>query len=309
MGLFYVLGAGRRNSPLCLKRALAKCARGLEAASRSFHRGAWSALHRLRAQVLLRLRRYKDAFEIFGALALDARTEPAWSESLVAPFRLEHDAALLEQLSRLGRLKPSHAGAAAALHKALARIRSDDSEHPNTDNKSIKAPVDLKPSSSVSTCEDAVWWVRAGDLDELTVADLKHGLFNRLHCLYPYPMSRFSAWYSADPLRTLVNDSSWIQAQYKQNGIAVIDDFFSVAALNELWTYVCESTCFRTLRPGYLGAFLEDGCTHPALRTAAESLERQLPGIFTNQPLLLWWFLSIAVQHQVGWVFMQMMRQ
>eukprot|EP00439_Symbiodinium_sp_Y106_P013269 s5223_g1.t3 len=46
-----------------------------------------------------------------------------------------------------------------------------------------------------------------------------------------------------------------------------------------------KATCFRSLRPGYLGAFPWDGCVHPLLRCVAERLEDRLPRILHRRPL------------------------
>mmetsp|Transcript_72979 Transcript_72979/g.171179 ORF Transcript_72979/g.171179 Transcript_72979/m.171179 type:complete len:239 (+) Transcript_72979:1-717(+) len=53
-----------------------------------------------------------------------------------------------------------------------------------------------------------------------------------------------------------------------------------------------KATCFRSLRPGYLGAFPWDGCVHPLLRCVAERLEDRLPRILHRRPLARWWLFK-----------------
>jgi len=278
-GLFYLSGAAHGNALRFLRRALRTCHRGQQAATANLHRMAWAALRRLEAQVLLRLRQYSDVFRVFGDLACDRRCQKLWPDLLVAPFRLRHDIVLLERLSQAGRLLSQHAGAAAALRLVLDQLVSQD-----------ECATELGHGVGKST--SSVWWVRVGDLDESIASALKQGLYNQMPHLYPFPVTCFSSWETNGVLNPSV--ATWLDAQtaYLNQGIATIDDFFTADVLSELWSFAREAPCFRTLRPGYLGAFPTDGCNHPVLRIAAESLEQKMPLVLAGHPLLLWWLFK-----------------
>jgi len=59
-------------------------------------------------------------------------------------------------------------------------------------------------------------------------------------------------------------------------------------------THKSEAPCFRSLRPGFLGAFPADGCLHPVIRRAAEALQLRLPGVLRGLPLARWWLFKYS---------------
>uniref|UniRef100_A0A7S4S1V5 Uncharacterized protein n=2 Tax=Alexandrium monilatum TaxID=311494 RepID=A0A7S4S1V5_9DINO len=310
-GLCYVLGAARRNASLALKRALEACRRGKAAAGRGGgDAAAWAGLRRLEAQALLRLGRYEAAFEAFAELSTDPRAQTPWRELPVAPFRLRHDLSLLEALAAASGPEASQAArGAAGLREALALLgepppaESLVSGNTITPLEDVHSGLDEGCSStapSEDACHDELWWVRLGDLDKLVLSALERGLYDRLSRLCPYPSERTAAWRDLDPLAE--NPLLWAEAQgtFLQSGFAVVDGFLRAEALAELWAYVREAPCFRTLRPGYLGAFPQDGCTHPLLRALAEALERRLPRLLAGRSLTNWWLFKCTPASRAG---------
>ena len=70
-----------------------------------------------------------------------------------------------------------------------------------------------------------------------------------------YPEAQLSFW--TTPQNRILNPAlDWgaVERDYIQNGITIVDGFFSDAALADLWAYALEAPCFRTVRQGFLGA-------------------------------------------------------
>ncbi|CAJ1399338.1 unnamed protein product [Effrenium voratum] len=247
-GLWYLLGASLR-SPRCLRRGLKALRRGP---------GGNVALERMKAETLLRLGRYQEAFSTFADLAKLPR---AAEELYVSPFRLRHDARLLERLASL-LSEPAIGTWAKALRRALEALEQEG-----------------------GPCPGDLWWASVQDLPRHIAGLLREGRYDRLTEVCPPPREL-----GGDPLR----DRSWTicEEEYEGSGLLVLDGFFSDAALLELWTYATEAPCFRSLRPGYLGAFPWDGCVHPLLRRTAEELETKMPRVLAGHRLARWWFFK-----------------
>lgn len=265
----YISGATRGNDRAHLERAVVAYNRSLSAPGGAANGNA----RRMRAESLLRLHQYEDAFAAFAELA-DKRLGMR-DDVEVAPFRLRHDAALCERLSRLGRLPADTAAdAAAGLRNVAERIEAHGAGW--TGNRGQR-------------------WPHSAQLSPEDVAALRQGLFGELaQVAAPYPAERLAAWLpgcGGDPLSDKV-DWARVEAEYKSQRVAVVDGFFSAEALSELWSYACEAPCFGTVRKGFLGAFPADGTVHPLLLATVRSLERRMPGIFQGHPLALWWLFK-----------------
>ncbi|CAK9029136.1 unnamed protein product [Durusdinium trenchii] len=248
-GLWYVLGASRGNCGRCLQRSL-----------RILQKKGDIALLRMKAEVLLRLKRYVDAFQVFHTIA---STPKAKEELLVSPFRIRHDTMLLERAVAHGRLDN------ALGQKAMSALRS------------VLSQMELEDAGEL-------WWARVNELASSTKQLLQEGQYDCLTDACPYQISE--GWEWEDPL----NEQPWdlFAQEFATKGLFLLDDFFSGSALAELWRYSTEAPCFRSLRPGYLGAFPSDGCVHPIIRRAAESLEAHLPNIFRKHHLTRWWIFK-----------------
>eukprot|EP00439_Symbiodinium_sp_Y106_P007833 s5223_g1.t1 len=213
-------------------------------------------LRRMEAESLLRLRDYRAAFEAFAKVARFASEE----DLHVAPFRLRHDVLLLERLVAAGRISADVGHAAVRqLDHALSSLVSE------------------------GCMQGQLWWARVTDLPIEVQMSLRSGLYDRLECVCPTPRQE-RLWEDKDPLNPEI-DWDALEKDFLDNGLIVVDDFFCAEALQELWRYSMEATCFRSLRPGYLGAFPWDGCVHPLLRCVAERLEDRLPRILHRRPL------------------------
>jgi hypothetical protein len=270
----YILGTIRGNHRLILERALECYDKSLALPMGSRNLNA----QRMRAETLMRLHRYADGFTAFGNLA-NHRSAP-WEQLEAAPFRLLHDAALCERLDRLGRLDSTRAAEAAASLRHVAEALKERGSQKGTKRWPCVAQLDPKHAASL----------RRGLLDEL------------LFTSSPYPPQRLGAWTEeagADPLNPSVN---WAEAEasYASDRITVVDEFFTVDALEELWRYARETACFRTVRRGFLGAFPADGNTHPILLSTARALERRMPLTFAGHPLGLWWLFKYTDEAPQG---------
>lgn len=274
---WYIAGAAGGNECGALEKALECYSRSLACPDGEGNRNA----RRMRAEALLRLCRYEEAFEAFRDLA-GLRDETSFKELEAAPFRLRHDAALCERLARLGRLDVQVASTAAAALRAVA-ARVERSPLPGGRQR----------------------WPRVAQLEPKDQAELRQGLFGELaRTSAPYPEDRLGPWCWPPPApgRSLglgLPDAlgigvDWTRAEheYRTEKITVVDDFFLPEALEELWNYSREATCFCTIRNGFLGAFPADGNVHPLILAAARSLERHMPRVLAGHPLGLWWLFK-----------------
>lgn len=213
----------------------------------------------MQAEVQLRLKSYAAAFGSFRELASMKKDE---EELYVSPFRLRHDLALLEKMVALGRLDGT---GPAALRQVLTLLEEEDTVEP--------------------------WCVRFKDLPVEVRCKLREGRYDGWSSVCPYPADRERLWEAKDPLR-LENPWHSCVEEFRAKGLVVIDHFFSLEGLAELWTYALEAPCFRSLRPGYLGAFPADGCVHPIIRRVAESLEEKMPAVLERHHLTRWWLFK-----------------
>ncbi|OLP83875.1 hypothetical protein AK812_SmicGene35315 [Symbiodinium microadriaticum] len=256
-GLWHVLGVGCGNLPRMLRRSLRTIKKAIAAGTMRA-----APLRRMEAESLLRLRDYRAAFEAFTKVARFASEE----DLHVAPFRLRHDVLLLERLVAAGRISAAVGHPAAQqLHQALTSLGEE-------------------------CMQGQLWVARVTDLPIEVQESLRSALYDRLECVCPTPRQEL-LWEDKDPLNSEI-DWDALEEDFLDNGLIVVDEFFCAEALQELWRYSMEGTCFRSLRPGYLGAFPWDGCVHPLLRCAAERLEERLPRILHRRPLARWWLFK-----------------
>lgn len=283
----YIAGACHRNEQALLERALACYSRVLALPESTGNCNA----RRMRAETLMRLRRYQEAFDAFAELAPLPELAP-FEELEAAPFRLRHDAALCDRLASLGRLPAEVAADAAEALRAVSK----------------RVEVAPLPGGRQR-------WPRVRQLSVEDQADLRRARFGELlRICAPYPDERLAPWRSsalslrgaggvtgpsADPLSAAVD---WAAARraYQTEKIAIIDDFFTPDALEELWRFSRESPSFRTVRNGFLGAFPADGNVHPLILATAYSLERHMPDILAGHPLGLWWLFKYTEAGRSG---------
>jgi len=80
------------------------------------------------------------------------------------------------------------------------------------------------------------------------------------------------------------------QWRTKKPQIAVIDNFLTPEALEQLWCFCLEAPVWRASYPnGYLGAFPEQGFACPLLGQIADELRHVFPAILRSHPLLYMW--------------------
>ena len=227
---------------------------------------------RMRAETLLRMRDYSEAFASFDSLyraSLSAEAlEAAREVDAVAPFQLVHDAECIEDAVRQG-ADPAFLTTAAgwrALAESLLLSTSGDATH--------RTPV-----RQLSESQQALLASHGRPL--------------------PLPQSQHAVSWSAaegevQAMRALRADINWAEAvqTYATRRILVVDDLLDERALAEMQAYARHGAHFRTLRQGYLGAFPADGTTHPLVLRLAEELATAAPQIFGDHALALWWIFK-----------------
>eukprot|EP00937_MAST-01D_sp_MAST-1D-sp2_P004743 g4743.t1 len=297
----YIAGACRANDQALLERAVARYRRHLVLQPDN------SNALRMQAESLLRLRRYEEACAVFdqihgarlagvrerlrrwegeAAVRAPAALEPFAAEVgglEVAPFRLLHDAALLEHVLSDG--GPASDDAASGLGEALTaeergqwlaaaqvlrdlvpRIRAVAAERgpaPGSGSGSPPSPPPRGPPASAARAAPpapAAPPLGPGPRTET-------------------PVLRARDWAAAE------------QA-YARDRRVTLDGLLSDAALAEVQRYAKCTPAFRTMRGGFLGAFPADGATHPLLVKLARGLERAMPAVFGPHPLGLWWLFK-----------------
>jgi hypothetical protein len=86
------------------------------------------------------------------------------------------------------------------------------------------------------------------------------------------------------------NDYARIEAAYRAERLAVIDNFLSPAALAGLREFCEEASVWKTYnRHGYVGALLVEGFSAPVLLAIADALRRAMPSVIADLPLLQAW--------------------
>ncbi len=219
---------------------------------------------RMRAEALLRLRRYAEAWRAFDALHLAACALPAPDDAEVAPFQLRLDAECLDDAVRLG-ANPAEASTAEGWRELADELEASS-------RGDARARTQL---GALSRTQRALL-LRSGRPFQAPLA-------------IPTAVAEVARVPGA--LRT---DIDWrgLQLEYKAKRVVVIDNLLCAAALAELQAWAWHGANFRTLRRGFVGAFPADGATHPLLLTLAEELEAAAPAIFSPHALGLWWLFK-----------------
>ncbi len=86
------------------------------------------------------------------------------------------------------------------------------------------------------------------------------------------------------------NDYPAIERDYLRDGLVVIDNFLSPAALGALRTFCEEATIWKLDNPrGYVGAVLAQGFSPRVLLELSNALRQAMPQVFAGHPLLQAW--------------------
>jgi hypothetical protein len=107
----------------------------------------------------------------------------------------------------------------------------------------------------------------------------------------PPPTSPLASAVSLQPSDDVRLDE--ITREYHARNMVVIDDFFSPEALRVLTDFVHEATIFYDVRPGYLGAYLQQGLDSPVLFQAIDELRQLFPDIIGDKRLKALWSYKI----------------
>ena len=313
----HIAGAARADAAVL---ALAVDAYDCHLARRPSNTGAM----RMRAETLLRCRRYDEAFEGFqqlyerslgdhaatsaplpvrqgaaadepvlaasgSAAATSSAVAPASASSSssgeVAPFQLLHDAECIEHAVELG--APSSALSMAVAWRELAAQLT-----------TAAATSDGDPRHA-DTASTRYVGVRALSAAHRALLGKQHG--------QPLPLPPARALAPARgpcsslpvpvpvPVPVALRDGiDWSAAcsTYASKRLLVVDDLLSASALAELQAYTQHGAHFRTLRKGYLGAFPADGTTHPLILCLARELHARAAPIFGEHALAMWWIFK-----------------
>ncbi len=219
---------------------------------------------RMRAETLLRLRRYADAFATFDRLHELTLTSPRRTLE-VAPFRLVHDAEAIEASGRCDGGWPERARAWRELATELAAAAGG--------------------GSSGATARTPVHRLSASQRELLGPA---YG--------QPLPLP-LPASPSPSPVRRALRErpaAEWaaLQREYASTRLVVLDGLLSDECLAELQRWGRFGAHFDTMRNGYLGAFPADGTTHPLLLSLVGELCEALPAVLGPHSLALWWLFK-----------------
>ena len=263
---------------------------------------------RMRAETLLRCKRYADAFAGFRqlyehSLAADAATDGEQKNDArsVAPFQLIHDAQCIEHAVELG-ADPSALATAARWRELAEQLsatppssssRGEDGDDAWTRRRAAHtltapqrallgahgAPLPLPPAAGGSDGS-------SGGSNAGAAAGHSHN--------GDAAVAASSSSLPSQATRALRADIDWIAAAnaYATQRAVVIDDLLSAATLSELQAYTRHGAHFRTVRSGYLGAFPSDGTTHPLILALAEELVAAAPTIFGKHALAMWWIFK-----------------
>jgi len=269
--LHHIAGAARRD-PALLESAL-----GAYDAVLALRTGVdgLNAL-RMRAETLLRLRRYADAFDAFDRLHELRLRDPKRGRDLeIAPFRLVHDA---EAIEANGRTDEGWPEAALAWRQLAAELVGGGGDGGSG----------------------------ADQLKRTAVRDLSAAQRSLLGPAYgqPLPLPAASASPPPPAERALrerpAADWAALEAEYASSRAIVLDGVLGDEALRELQLWSRHGAHFDTMRAGYLGAFPGDGTTHPLLLKLADELASALPAAVGPHALGLWWLFKHVGGHSHG---------
>ena len=69
----------------------------------------------------------------------------------------------------------------------------------------------------------------------------------------------------------------------------VVDEFLSPWAVEAVYRFCLEATLYFDYKPGYLGAYLDDGFMSDVLHQITQEMREAMPNIIGDQPLVNFW--------------------
>jgi hypothetical protein len=111
----------------------------------------------------------------------------------------------------------------------------------------------------------------------------QHWLFNTL-VYFPGPSIRRSV-----PALNPNVDWAHVEDQFLNGEVVVIDQFLSPWAVEAAYRFCLEATLYFEYKPGYLGAYLEDGFMSDVLHHITQEMRIAMPRIIGTLPLMNFW--------------------
>ena len=86
-----------------------------------------------------------------------------------------------------------------------------------------------------------------------------------------------------------IEDAYVAEAKTGKPPATYFDDFLSPEALDELYHFCMDASIWFDVKPGYLGAYFDDGFTAPVLLRVVEELRKALPRVVGDKELKQGW--------------------
>eukprot|EP00940_MAST-03C_sp_MAST-3C-sp2_P002823 g2823.t1 len=106
---------------------------------------------------------------------------------------------------------------------------------------------------------------------------------------HPLPTQLPSDAFDVDVLGENVDWAAVERAYFHESEVVSADGVLSPNTLRELLTFCEEATIFFDVKPGYLGAYMNEGYAHPLLVRVAEALRKKMPRLLGPHALTQMW--------------------
>ena len=80
-----------------------------------------------------------------------------------------------------------------------------------------------------------------------------------------------------------------VEDKFLRGEVVVVDEFLSPWAVEAVYRFCLEATLYFDYKPGYLGAYLEDGFMSDVLHQITQEMREAMPNIISDQPLVNFW--------------------
>lgn len=136
------------------------------------------------------------------------------------------------------------------------------------------------------------------DGDDVAVPNMEYVVltesgFDQIGHVYQGLLHHYVATPTPLPRRALLNaDLDWNlveESYFAHSESTFADNMLSPSVLSELRTFCEEATIFYDVKPGYLGAYMNEGFSHPLLLGIANELRRFMPRVIGPYPLTQMW--------------------
>jgi hypothetical protein len=84
-------------------------------------------------------------------------------------------------------------------------------------------------------------------------------------------------------------DWAGVEDQFLNGEVVVIDQFLSPWAVESVYRFCLEATLYFEYKPGYLGAYMEDGFMSDVLYQITQEMRTAMPRIIGDLPLVNFW--------------------